>query len=113
LSVYAYDDAKWKETLDLVDRTSPYALTGSVFATDRAAIVEAVRRAAQRRRQLLHQRQADRRGGRPAAVRRRARRRARTTSRIEDEPGALGQRADGEETLAPPTDYKYPFMTED
>ena len=70
---------KWSETLDVVDRTSPYALTGAVFARDRAAVREAIERAAQRRRQLLHQRQADRRGRRAAAVRRRARRRAPTT----------------------------------
>jgi 1-pyrroline-5-carboxylate dehydrogenase len=41
LTVSVYDDAKWAETLSLVDRTSPYALTGAVFARDRAAIVEA------------------------------------------------------------------------
>ncbi|HET9703686.1 MAG TPA: L-glutamate gamma-semialdehyde dehydrogenase [Vicinamibacterales bacterium] len=41
LTVWVYDDAKWSETLAVVDRTSPYALTGAVFARDRAAIVEA------------------------------------------------------------------------
>jgi 1-pyrroline-5-carboxylate dehydrogenase len=41
LTVYAYDEKRWKETLELVDSTSPYALTGSVFATDRAAAAEA------------------------------------------------------------------------
>jgi 1-pyrroline-5-carboxylate dehydrogenase len=41
LTVSVYDDAKWAETLSVVDRTSPYALTGAVFARDRAAIVEA------------------------------------------------------------------------
>lgn len=41
LTVYAYDEKRWKETLELVDNTSPYALTGSVFATDRAAAAEA------------------------------------------------------------------------
>src|ERR671913_628129 len=41
LSVYAYDDAKWSETLEIVDRTSPYALTGSVFSKDRGAVIEA------------------------------------------------------------------------
>jgi 1-pyrroline-5-carboxylate dehydrogenase len=41
LTVHAYDDAKWRETLETVDRTSPYALTGSVFARDRAAVREA------------------------------------------------------------------------
>ena len=41
LTVHVYDDAKWKETLAIVDQTSPYALTGGVFAQDRRAIVEA------------------------------------------------------------------------
>ena len=76
---YVYDDAKWRETLALVDATSPYALTGAVFAQDRRRDRRGDLGAAVRRRQLLHQRQADRRGRRPAAVRRRARRRARTT----------------------------------
>ena len=41
VSAYVYDDGKWSETLDLVNGTSPYALTGAVFAQDRAAVVEA------------------------------------------------------------------------
>jgi len=41
LSLYVYPDKQWKETLALVDRTSPYALTGGVFAQDRAALAEA------------------------------------------------------------------------
>jgi 1-pyrroline-5-carboxylate dehydrogenase len=41
LTVYLYDDEAWEETLALVDSTSPYALTGAVFATDRAAIHQA------------------------------------------------------------------------
>ncbi len=41
VSLHVYPDARWKETLALVDRTSPYALTGAVFARDRAAIEEA------------------------------------------------------------------------
>ena len=113
LSVYAYDDAKWKETLDLVDRTSPYALTGAVFAKDRAAIVEASS----------------------------ALRNAAGNFYINDKPtGAVvgqqpfgGARASGtndkagskmnlvrwvsartvKETLVPPTEYTYPFMAEE
>ncbi|MEL6195515.1 MAG: L-glutamate gamma-semialdehyde dehydrogenase [Myxococcota bacterium] len=42
LSVYVYDDIAWSETLKLVDETSPYALTGAVFAQDRAAVDEAM-----------------------------------------------------------------------
>jgi len=41
VTAYAYQDAAWRETLETIDRTSPYALTGSVFSTDRGAIVEA------------------------------------------------------------------------
>jgi 1-pyrroline-5-carboxylate dehydrogenase len=42
LTAYVYDDAKWDETLKTVDATSPYALTGAVFAQDRRAIVHAM-----------------------------------------------------------------------
>ncbi len=41
VTAYVYDDAKWAETLQLVNGTSPYALTGAVFAQDRRAIAEA------------------------------------------------------------------------
>ena len=41
ITAYAFDDQKWDETLALVDRTSPYALTGGVFARDRRALVQA------------------------------------------------------------------------
>jgi 1-pyrroline-5-carboxylate dehydrogenase len=113
LSVYAYDDAKWSETLDIVDRTSPYALTGAVFARDREAIVEATF----------------------------ALRNAAGNFYINDKPtGAVvgqqpfgGARASGtndkagskmnlvrwvsartiKENFAPPSDYKYPFMQEE
>lgn len=113
LSVYAYDDAKWAETLELVDRTSPYALTGAVFAKDRGAIIEAAS----------------------------ALRNAAGNFYINDKPtGAVvgqqpfgGARASGtndkagskmnlfrwvsartvKENFAPPADYRYPFMAEE
>jgi 1-pyrroline-5-carboxylate dehydrogenase len=113
LSVHAYDEAKWSEMLQIVDRTSPYALTGAVFARDRGAILEA-----------------------SAALRNAA-----GNFYINDKPtGAVvgqqpfgGARASGtndkagskmnlarwvsartvKENFAPPTDYKYPFMTEE
>ena len=113
LSVYVYDDAKWAETLAIVDRTSPYALTGAVFARDRAAVREA-----------------------SAALKNAA-----GNFYINDKPtGAVvgqqpfgGARASGtndkagskmnlvrwvsmrtiKENFAPPTDYKYPFMAEE
>jgi 1-pyrroline-5-carboxylate dehydrogenase len=41
LTLYIYEDAKWHETLKLIDETSEYALTGAVFSQDRYAITEA------------------------------------------------------------------------
>jgi 1-pyrroline-5-carboxylate dehydrogenase len=110
LTVYVYPAGQWTETLTLVDRTSPYALTGAVFARDRRALVEADR--------VL--------------------RNAAGNFYINDKPtGAVvgqqpfgGARASGtndkagsvlnlirwvsarsiKETLSPPKDYRYPFM---
>ena len=41
VTIYLYEDLHYSKTLDLINSTSPYALTGAVFARDRAAIVEA------------------------------------------------------------------------
>ncbi len=110
LTIYKYEDAKWEETLALVDRTSPYALTGAVFARDRAVIEHAA--------YVL--------------------RNAAGNFYINDKPtGAVvnqqpfgGARASGtndkagsylnllrwvsartiKETFAPPTEYRYPFL---
>jgi 1-pyrroline-5-carboxylate dehydrogenase len=38
VTVYVYEDAAIEETLELVDTTSPYALTGAIFAEDRKAV---------------------------------------------------------------------------
>jgi len=112
LTIYVYDQKKWHETLQLVDQTSPYALTGAVFANDRYAIIEATQT-------LTH---------------------SAGNFYINDKPtGAVvgqqpfgGSRASGtndkagsvfnllrwvsqrtiKETFDPPTDYSYPFMKE-
>ena len=112
LTLHVYPDAKWTETLALVDSTSPYALTGAVFARDRKALAEA-----------------------DAALRHAA-----GNYYINDKPtGAVvgqqpfgGARASGtndkagsilnllrwvsprtmKENFVPPKDYRYPFMTE-
>ena len=42
VTAYVYPDNAWLETLDIVDRTSPYALTGAVFSRDRAAVRQAM-----------------------------------------------------------------------
>ena len=43
LTIYVYEDAKWEETLVLVDSTSEYALTGAVLSQDRYAIEYAMK----------------------------------------------------------------------
>ncbi len=43
LTVYVYPDNQWEETLRVVDGTSPYGLTGAVFATDRIAVMQAAK----------------------------------------------------------------------
>jgi 1-pyrroline-5-carboxylate dehydrogenase len=43
LTVYIYSDEKYEETLQLCNKTSPYALTGSIFAKDRIAINTALK----------------------------------------------------------------------
>ena len=110
VTAYVYDDDQWAETLDLVDSTSPYALTGAVFARDRSAVIEAMERL----------------------------RNAAGNFYVNDKPtGAVvgqqpfgGARASGtndkagamwnllrwvsprsiKENLAPPTDWRYPFL---
>ncbi|MER3499613.1 MAG: 1-pyrroline-5-carboxylate dehydrogenase [Chitinophagaceae bacterium] len=112
LTVYVYNANQFEKALELVDKTSPYALTGSVFATDKAAIELATNKL----------------------------RNAAGNFYINDKPtGAVvgqqpfgGARASGtndkagsilnlyrwlsartiKETFNPPTDYRYPFMQE-
>ena len=44
LTVFVYDDADYEEALSLCDSTSEYALTGAIFADDRAAVQTAIER---------------------------------------------------------------------
>jgi 1-pyrroline-5-carboxylate dehydrogenase len=113
VTAYVYPDAKWHETLAVVDRTSPYALTGAIFSRDRKGVREAMS----------------------------ALRNAAGNFYVNDKPtGAVvgqqpfgGARGSGtndkagsklnlvrwvnartvKETFAPPRDYKYPFMAEE
>jgi 1-pyrroline-5-carboxylate dehydrogenase len=41
VTTYVYDEANWDDTLSIVDKTAPYALTGAVFSEDRAAAAHA------------------------------------------------------------------------
>ncbi len=113
LTIYVYDENKFEETISLVDKTSPYALTGSIIAQDRNAIALATDKL----------------------------RNAAGNFYINDKPtGAVvgqqpfgGARASGtndkagsilnlyrwlsartiKETFNPPTDYRYPFLKEE
>ena len=40
LTIYVYDDDKFEETLELCDNTSPYGLTGAIWAQDRKALIK-------------------------------------------------------------------------
>ena len=42
LTVFVYPENEYDQTLELCDQTSSYALTGAIFATDRAAVVKAM-----------------------------------------------------------------------
>jgi 1-pyrroline-5-carboxylate dehydrogenase len=42
VTAYVYPDAQWEETLGILDRTSPYALTGAVFSRDRLGVRQAM-----------------------------------------------------------------------
>ncbi len=113
LAVHVYDDAKWSETLEVVDRTSPYALTGSVFARDRAAIREAsfTLRNAAGNFYINVQPTAAVVGQQPFGGAR--------ASGTNDKAGAkmnlmrwVSARTI-KETFVPPTDFRYPFMGEE
>ena len=43
MTIYVYDDKDYQETLKICNKTSPYALTGSIFANDKYAMIEACR----------------------------------------------------------------------
>jgi 1-pyrroline-5-carboxylate dehydrogenase len=44
VTTYVYDEGRWDDTLDLIDKTAPYGLTGAVFSEDRAAVDDAQER---------------------------------------------------------------------
>ena len=43
MTIYVYNDKDYEETLRLCDKTSPYALTGSIFSNDKYALIQACR----------------------------------------------------------------------
>lgn len=44
MTIYVYDENKWDQTLDILDKTSDYALTGAIFSQDRYAIVDGMKK---------------------------------------------------------------------
>jgi 1-pyrroline-5-carboxylate dehydrogenase len=110
VTAYVYDDAKWAETLEVVDRTSPYALTGAVFAQDRRAVKEAhaaLRHAAGNfyvndkcTGAVVGQQPFG--GGRASGTNDKAGSKLNLTRWVSARTV--------KETFAPPTDYRYPFM---
>jgi 1-pyrroline-5-carboxylate dehydrogenase len=113
VTAFVYDDAKWDETLRLVDETSPYALTGAVFANDRAAVRQA---AAALRHSAGNFYVNDKPTG--AVVGQQPFGGARGSG-TNDKAGSklnlvrwVSARA-VKETFNPPRDFRYPFMTEE
>ncbi|MDE3151432.1 MAG: L-glutamate gamma-semialdehyde dehydrogenase [Gemmatimonadota bacterium] len=113
LTAYVYDDAKWAETLHAIDSTSPYALTGAVFSTDRRPVREAM---ATLRHSAGNFYVNDKPTG--AVVGQQPFGGARGSG-TNDKAGSklnlvrwVSARA-VKETFSPPLDYKYPFMGEE
>lgn len=40
MTIFVYDENKFQETLEICDKTSPYGLTGAIFANDRQAAIQ-------------------------------------------------------------------------
>lgn len=110
ITIYVYDDADYEKTLHLCDQTSPYALTGAVFAIDRNAVVlaETILRNAAGNFYVNDKPTGAVVGQQPFGGAR--------ASGTNDKAGALhnmirwtSPRAI-KENLLPPSDFKYPFM---
>jgi len=113
LTVFVYDDDRFEETLRLCDRTSPYALTGAIFARDRKAISLAgqILRYAAGNFYINDKPTGAVVGQQPFGGAR--------ASGTNDKAGSLlnllrwASSRTIKETFCPPTDYRYPFMEAD
>ncbi|MDG2265624.1 MAG: aldehyde dehydrogenase family protein, partial [Candidatus Marinimicrobia bacterium] len=112
LTVFLYDPSQWKETLEVVDSTSPYALTGCVMADDKDAVAEAssVLRHAAGNFYINDKPTGAVVGQQPFGGSR--------ASGTNDKAGSMFNLARWvsqrtvKENLDPPTDYRYPFLEE-
>jgi 1-pyrroline-5-carboxylate dehydrogenase len=113
VTTYVYPDGKWEETLELVDKTAPYALTGAIFADDRKAVVEAEQALRYTAGNLYVN---DKPTGAVVAQQPFGGSRASGTN---DKAGSIWNLIRWvsprtiKETFVPPTDYRYPFMAPD
>ena len=113
VTAYVYDEKRWNETLALVDRTAPYALTGAIFSDDRYALGEAQQalRYAAGNLYLNDKPTGAVVGQQPFGGAR--------ASGTNDKAGSLWNLIRWvsprtvKETFVPPTDYRYPFMAPD
>jgi 1-pyrroline-5-carboxylate dehydrogenase len=110
LTVHVYPDREWTRILNVANTTSPYALTGSVFAQDRAAVIQAseVLRFAAGNFYVNDKPTGAVVGQQPFGGSR--------ASGTNDKAGSIMNLMRWvsprsiKETFAPPTDYRYPFM---
>ena len=112
VTVHVYPDNKWQETLQLVDETSPYALTGAIWSRERAPIEEAKQRLKQAAGNFYVN---DKPTGAVVGQQPFGGARASGTN---DKAGSLWNLIRWvsprtiKETFAPPTDFRYPYMQE-
>ncbi len=113
MAVHVYPDNAWSDTLDIVDSTSPYALTGAVFSRDRAAVREAMGRLRHAAGNFYIN---DKPTGAVVGQQPFGGGRASGTN---DKAGSVGNISRWlslrsiKETLVPPTSSEYPFMAEE
>jgi 1-pyrroline-5-carboxylate dehydrogenase len=113
VTTYVYPDGKWDETLELVDKTAPYGLTGAIFADERTAVVQAEEALRYTAGNLYVN---DKPTGAVVAQQPFGGSRASGTN---DKAGSLWNLIRWvsprtiKETFVPPTDYRYPFMGSD
>ncbi len=113
LTVYVYDENKYEETLAILDETSPYALTGAVFSTDRYAVDLAVKKLQNAAGNFYIN---DKPTGAVVGQQPFGGGRASGTNDKAGAPMNLLRWVSArtiKETFNAPTDYKYPFMAED
>jgi 1-pyrroline-5-carboxylate dehydrogenase len=113
LSIYVYKDNKFEETLELVDNTSPYGLTGSIFAQDRYVLTAAADKLKYAAGNLYFNDKPTGAvvGQQPFGGSRQSGTNDKSGSHLNllrwTNPRTI------KETLIPPTDFRYPFMKDD